>query len=96
MYYQPVHTKELEMTDTAARVLMSISDNQGYAPDQINSTISLGDLLEQVEQAVKVFGEDALVVLANGQRYGAGYGAIPPLACEDLFVDPNDEGDDYY
>lgn len=57
------------------KILLGISDNEGYSPDQVNG-MSLADLLEQVQYAIDEFGEDAEVVLSNGQRYGAGFGRI--------------------
>lgn len=61
---------------SAATVAIAISDNQGYAPDQIATSITLQDVLEAVELAIQEFGSDAKVVLSNGQRYGAGFGAF--------------------
>lgn len=58
----------------ASTVLIGISDNQGYAPDQIETQVTLASLLEDIQQAIEEYGADAKVVLSNGQRYGAGYG----------------------
>jgi CBS domain containing-hemolysin-like protein len=74
------------------RVLMSVADRQGYAPDQIEGTITLRDLLEAVTDAIDEFGEDAQVVVANGDRYGAAYGSIP--AWSDVFTAVEDDEDD--
>lgn len=61
----------------AQHVILNIQDNQGYAPDQVASrSISLKDLLSEVTEAIERFGEDAQIVLSNGQQYGAGYGYI--------------------
>lgn len=75
-------------------VILSISDNSGYSPEQVkDQSISLGDLLEAVQQAIEDNGADAKIVLANGQRYGASYGHISPW--EDLFEVPEeDESED--
>jgi hypothetical protein len=70
-------------------VLLNISDNEGYAPDQIGTSITLTDLLAAVEQAIADHGDDAKVVLSNGQKYGAGFGSISPWA--DVFTLPNEE-----
>lgn len=54
----------------ARTVLIGIDDNQGYAPDQISTAVTLEALLESVQNAIEEFGADAKVVLYNGQRYG--------------------------
>ncbi len=80
-------------TETTTRVLMNISDNQGYAPDQITTSMTLGRLLEAVEDAIEDFGPDALIVLNNGQRYGAGYGRIVDPGFGQLFQ--SEDGEDW-
>ncbi|MWB98312.1 hypothetical protein [Agromyces seonyuensis] len=65
-----------EVSTSTTRVLLNISDNQGYAPDQIETRVTLGDLLDAVTEAIREFGEGAVIVLSNGQRYGAGFGSI--------------------
>lgn len=67
----------------ADRVLLNISDNEGYAPNQIDDSVTLGDFLELVKEAIEEFGEDAMIVLSNGQRYGAGFGKLSTYG--DLF-----------
>ena len=47
--------------------------------------MTLGALLVAVEDAIADFGEDATIVLANGQRYGAGYGALNVSRYGELF-----------
>ena len=75
------------------RIKMNVNGNQGYAPDQIESPIKLSELLEQVEQAIEEWGEDAEVVLhQQNNRYGANYGKLSKW---DLFSDPADEEEDY-
>ncbi|GLJ62210.1 hypothetical protein GCM10017576_23400 [Microbacterium barkeri] len=76
------------------RILLNISDNGGYAPDQINTSFTLGKLLEGLNQAIETFGEDAVIVLSNGQRYGAGYGSIIDPGYGDLFYTAEDGEDD--
>ena len=74
------------------RIKMNVNGNQGYAPDQIESPIKLSELLEQVEQAIMEWGEDAEVVLHQvNNRYGANYGNL--VDGFDLFesADDNDE-----
>lgn len=66
------------------RVILKIDDRQGYAPDQITDSVTLGTLLELVTAAVEEFGPDAMVVLNNGDRYGATYGRLSTW--DDLFT----------
>lgn len=80
------------MTDNQPRVLLGISDNEGYSPSQIQTDITLADLLEHVQNAIADFGEDALVILSNGQRYGAGYGRL--ISYGDLFESADDAEED--
>lgn len=81
----------------ATTVLLPVNDNQGYAPDQVRTNVTLQDLLESVQQAIEEFGEDAKVVLSNGQRYGAGFGSIQAFGNEVVISDANpDEEDDEY
>lgn len=78
------------------RLLLDISDNQGYSPEQVETKFTLGELLEFTEEAIQEFGEDAIIVLSNGQRYGAGYGRINHPRYGELFRDANeDEEEDY-
>lgn len=60
----------------STQVILGVSANEGYAPEQIKSKVTLQDLLEAVEEAIENFGEDAQIVLDNGQIYGARYGCI--------------------
>lgn len=75
------------------RIKMNVEGNLGYAPDQIDSVMSLGDILDQVQEAIEEWGEDAEVVLhQQNNRYGANYGKLSKW---DLFSDPADEEEDY-
>ncbi|MFJ6532502.1 hypothetical protein [Microbacterium sp. NPDC091662] len=76
-------------------VQLNISDNEGYAPDQVGSTMTLGALLESLQDAVDEFGEDATVVVANGQRYGAGYGKLRVDRYGEVFSRPAAEDDEF-
>lgn len=74
------------------RILMNISPNQGYGPDQVETRMTLSDLLAEVEAAIIEWGEDAVIVTRDhSNRYGAGYGRLDSL---ELFEDP--ESDDDY
>lgn len=82
-------------TDTQLLVL-AIEDNQGYSPSQAvqraGQAMTLGTLLQLAEQAVEEFGEDALVVTDNGDRYGARYGVLDTY--RDTFVPAATEDDE--
>lgn len=71
------------------KINMNHSGNGGYAPDQVNG-MTLGALLEAVQEAIVEWGEDAEVVLHQvNNQYGASYGSF----CEyEIFTNDNDEG----
>lgn len=73
------------MTD---RILLNVSVNHGYAPDQIEHTATLGDLLEQVEEAIAGHGADTLVILDSHEYRGASFGYLS--TSEDLFTEVED------
>lgn len=74
------------------RVQMNVESNLGYAPDQIDRTITLADLLEQVQSAINEWGEDAEVVLhQTNNGYGANYGSL--AGGYDLFDGLEDDED---
>ncbi|QFG04724.1 hypothetical protein SEA_CHICKENKING_55 [Microbacterium phage ChickenKing] len=69
----------------AKYVTLNASSNAGYSADQVlDRTISLNDLLEQVQQAIEDHGGDTMIVLNDGQRYGANYGYLSQY--EELFT----------
>ncbi len=74
-------------------VQLNIADNEGYAPDQVGSTMTLGALLVALEDAVAEYGEDATLVLANGQRFGAGYGRLRVGRYGEVFQRPEASDD---
>lgn len=82
----------------ATTVLIGISDNQGYAPDQVETQVTLASLLEDIERAIEEHGADAKVVLSNGQRYGAGFGRFIATHGEVYVSDAarDDDEDEYY
>lgn len=58
-------------------VKLQHTGNQGYAPSQIRTRMTLGDLLSQLEEAIEEFGEDAvLVTYQTNNRYGASWGKL--------------------
>ena len=62
---------------TIKRVIMSIGPNQGYAPDQIKTKFTLEDLKEKVEDAIRYYGGDCVIVTHDSSnRYGASYGKL--------------------
>lgn len=84
----------------AKTVLIGVNDNQGYSPDQIDTQVTLGALLASVQEAIEEYGEDAKVVVANGQRYGAGFGSLEVLGwgTDEVSItdaNPDDEDDDF-
>lgn len=59
------------------RISLNVESNLGYGPDQIQTSVSLADLLEQVQEAIVEWGEDAEVVLyQTNNGYGANYGRL--------------------
>lgn len=74
-------------------VTLPIDDNQGYSADQVETNVTLQDMLEALQEAIEEHGEDAVVVLSNGQRYGAGFGAIRPAFTGREWFQAADEDD---
>lgn len=59
------------------KISLNVEGNLGYGPDQINTKVTLADLLEQVEEAITEWGEETEVVLyQTNNSYGANYGRI--------------------
>lgn len=74
------------------RIQMNVESNLGYAPDQIDRPVTLADILEQVQDAIAEWGEDAEVVLhQTNNGYGANYGRLH--GGYDLFDGPEDDED---
>ena len=75
------------------RVNLSIESNLGYGADQIERPMSLGDLLEAVQDAIDEWGEDAEVVIHQiNNRYGANFGQIVSY---DVFERSDEDSEDY-
>lgn len=65
------------------RISLNVESNLGYGADQIQTKLTLADLLEQVQDAIELWGDDTEVVLyQTNNRLGANYGR---LAAYDLF-----------
>jgi hypothetical protein len=77
------------------RVILKVTDRQGYSPDQVTSTMTLRDLHRAIEQAIEDFGPDVLIVTDNGDRYGATFGGIDPYADTFTAVE-QDEAEEAY
>lgn len=76
------------------RVLLRHEGNLGYGSDQIETNMTLNELLEAVQDAIAEWGEDAIVVThQTNNRYGANYGAISSWATFGG-ADPEDEEDE--
>lgn len=59
------------------RISLNVEGNLGYGADQMNRPVTLADLLEQVQEAIVEWGEDAEVVVYQiNNRYGASYGQL--------------------
>jgi len=71
---------------TQRTVLLPVQDNMGYSPEQVETNVTLQDLLEAVQAAIEAHGADAKVVLSNGQRYGAGFGRIQAFGGNDVVI----------
>ena len=79
----------------AKQVLLSVSNNQGYAPDQITDSMTLASLLREVKQAIDAFGPDAMVVtMETGNFRGARFGKISTW--EDTFTDADHDRENGY
>lgn len=75
------------MTTETETVILPIHNHQGYAADQIHSSMTLADLADMVDLAIERYGKDAIVVTKeSGNRYGARWGSIDSfseIAAED-------------
>lgn len=59
------------------KVLLNAEGNLGYGSDQIDGSMTLGCLLEAVQNAIIDWGEDAEVVLhQTNNGYGANFGRL--------------------
>lgn len=58
------------------RVVLGVNSNQGYGAYQIDDPMTLGDLANLVAEAINQYGQDTLVVVDNGQQFGARFGSI--------------------
>lgn len=77
------------------KLLLDVSPNQGYAADQIEQKLTLGELLEAVKNAISEYGEDAEIVTNDvTNARGAKYGYICQHWGEVEFRDPEEDEDD--
>jgi hypothetical protein len=64
----------------ATILTLPIDDNRGYTAEDVaeetRTQVTLQELLEGIQDAIREHGADAIVVLDNGQRYGAQFGII--------------------
>lgn len=66
-------------TTTQPIAVLATDDRQGYSARQAadrTRTLTLGELASLIEDALEVFGEDALVITDNGDNYGARFGVL--------------------
>lgn len=81
------------MSENPTTVILSVDNCKGYAADQVESTMTLRDLLAAVEDAITEFGEDAIIATKDtGNRYGAQFGRLDQWG--DLFTDAAPEDED--
>lgn len=78
----------------ATTLLLDVQPNAGYSPEQVERRMTLAELMEAIEYAIDEYGDDAEVVLNNGQRYGAQFGYIAGRV-DDLFYEADDNDDDF-
>ena len=78
-------------TENQTRVLLAIDDNQGYSPEQVSTDLTLGELIASLQEAAAEHGDDALVILNNGQRFGASFGAFRTMHGEIVDITAVDE-----
>lgn len=77
------------------RVVIEVDNNQGYAPDQVVSGMTLHDLHQLVEDAIHDHGGDCIVVTKDsGNRYGARWGGINPFSDIESVDDENEDDED--
>lgn len=76
------------------RILLAIEDNQGYATDQVKASMTIRDLMNALQEVADEHGEDVLIILDNGQQYGARFGGIDTY--RDLITPVEDEEEDSY
>lgn len=69
------------------RAILEISSNEGYSADQVPTALTLGQLMDLLDEAIESYGEDAIIVTRDaGNRYGARWGKI--------YADPIETQDD--
>lgn len=74
------------------RVILATESHTAYSPEAVENTITLGYLLDAVTEAIAAHGEDAEIVIHNGQQYGASFGRIDSWA--EIFTPANPDGSD--
>lgn len=61
----------------ATKLILDVAPNQGYGANQINTSVTLADLREALEEAILSYGEDAQVITYDTTNYrGASYGSL--------------------
>lgn len=73
----------------ASHILFNVQPNRGYSAEQVvRDTVTLGALLEAIQEQIERHGEDTPVVLHTGMDTAA-YGVISPW--DDMFETENEE-----
>lgn len=84
--YEPVVSGE------GVTVRMHHEGNLGYAADQMDTSMTLAELLEAVQEAITEWGPEATVVAyQRNNGYGANYGTLPQLGLFDKVDSEDDE-----
>jgi len=83
-------------TREGTKVLIRAESNLGYAADDVEgNSVTLGGLLEAIQDAVTEWGEDAQVVLfQTNNQYGANYGRLAQYELFEAVEDDDEEDED--
>lgn len=73
-------------------VRMHHEGNLGYAADQVDTSMTLAELLEAVQEAITEWGPEATVVAyQRNNHYGANYGTLSQYGLFDQVDGEDDE-----
>ena len=83
----------------ATILTLPIDDNRGYSAEAVaeetRTQVTLQELLEAIQDAIREHGADSVVVLDNGQRYGAQFGVIRDASSGHEWFQPSDADDEF-
>lgn len=76
-------------------VALQIEANLGYSADQIDTHMTIAELIERLEDAQEEYGGEAVLVIhQTNNRYGASFGRIEAFADTLLPAEQVSEVDD--